>query len=411
MVEKTSVLRGFFDGVDETSLETLRQVARMRTYPPNTVLVQQGAIEHTFYVVVSGRVKALHRLESGDEQFLGFVDPPNGFGEMALIDDSPRMATCVTTTETTVLEMDEEIFDQVVENNPEVAYSMIRGILERARDNNLLAIDSLNKKNADLRLALEDLKQAQQRLLEKERLQRELELAVQVQNSLLPESLPDLPPYSFAAYLKPARMVGGDLYDVVDLDETHVGLVLADVADKGFHAALFMAVTRTLFLQEGKHSLSPAVVAQAVHQGLMDVSANDDMFVTAFYGVLHRPSGLMIYVRAAQERPLLYRPGESVRELPADGRFLGMFETLELAEDWIQLMPGDRLIVFSDGVPDAVNPAGERYGYERLHAALISGGHLDAEALCAHLVADLTRWTAGADPFDDVTLLVTARSA
>lgn len=410
MAERTSVLQGFFDGVDDSSLDKLRQVARVCTYPPQTVLTRQGAIEHTFYIVVSGRVMATHRLENGEEELLGFVDPPKGFGEMALIDNSPRMATCQTVTETTVLEVDEDIFDQVVENNPEVAYGMVRRILERARDNNQLAIDSLNRKNAVLQQALEDLWQAQARLLEKERLQRELELAAQVQTSLLPESLPEVPDYSFAAYLKPARLVGGDFYDVVVLDDTHVGVVLADVADKGFHAALFMAVTRTLFLQEGKHSFSPKVVAEAVHQGLLDVSASDDMFVTAFYGVLHSPSGLMIYVRAAQERPLLYRPGEGISELPADGRFLGMFETLELVEDWILLLPGDRLVIFSDGVPDAINPAGERYGYERLCAAITSGGQLDAKALCAHLVADHTQFASGAEPFDDVTFLVIAHN-
>ncbi|MCB0058729.1 MAG: SpoIIE family protein phosphatase, partial [Caldilineaceae bacterium] len=118
--------------------------------------------------------------------------------------------------------------------------------------------------------------------------------------------------------------VGGDFYDVAPLDDAHVGIVLADVADKGFHAALFMAVSRTLFLQEGKHSLSPSAVALAVHRGMMEVSATDDMFVTAFYGVLHRPSGRLTYVRAAQERPLLFRPGVGVQALPADGRFLAV---------------------------------------------------------------------------------------
>ncbi len=408
MAEKTLILQSFFDGVDADSLDKLRQLARLRTYPPNTILAQQGAIEHIFYIVVSGRVMVSQRLENGEVRLLGFVDPPNGFGEMGLIDDSPRMATCQTLIETTVLEVDEAIFDRVVERNPEVAYAMTRRILQKSRDNDQRAIESLNKKNAALEAALAELQQAQQRLLEKERLQRELELAAHVQRSLLPQSLPEFPQYTFAAYLKPARLVGGDFYDVVALDDAHAGLVLADVADKGFHAALFMAVTRTLFLQEGKHSLSPAAVAQAVHQGLLDVSASDDMFVTAFYGVLHRPSGWLTYVRAAQERPLLYRPGVGVQELPANGRFLGMFERLDLVEDRVQLQPGDRLIIFSDGVPDTINPAGERYGYDKLHDRLLDGGHLPAADLCAHIVTDVEAWAADADPFDDVTLLVVA---
>lgn len=408
MAEKTLILQSFFDGVDADSLAKLRQLAYLRTYPPNTILAHQGAIEHVFYIVVSGRVMVSQELENGEVRLLGFVDPPNGFGEMGLIDDSPRMATCRTLTETTVLEVDEAIFDRVVERNPELAYAMTRQILQKSRDNDQRAIESLNKKNAALETALAELKQAQQRLLEKERLQRELELAAHVQRSLLPSALPTFPQYAFAAYLKPARLVGGDFYDAVALDESHVGLVLADVADKGFHAALYMAVTRTLFLQEGKHSLSPAAVTLAVHRGLLDVSASDDMFVTAFYGVLHRPSGWLTYVRAAQERPLLYRPGVGVQELPADGRFLGMFDALDLIEDQVQLQPGDRLIVFSDGVPDTINPDGERYGYDKLWERLSSSGHLPAAALCAHIVADIDAWALDADPFDDVTLLVVA---
>ncbi|MBK8984654.1 MAG: SpoIIE family protein phosphatase [Chloroflexi bacterium] len=405
---QTLVLKSAFGDVDQTSLEALRAVARKVTYPPNTVLTRQGEIEHTLYLVVDGRVAVTQVIENGAERLLGFVGPNKTFGEMSLIDDTPRMATCTTLVETTVLEVDEAVFDQVVMHSPAVAYAMLRKILESSRTIDRAAIEELNEKNASLQRAFQDLQAAQARLLENERIQREMELAAQVQRSLLPDSLPDFADYQFAAYIEPARQVGGDFYDVAVLDDEYVALVLADVADKGFHAALFMAVSRTLFLQEGKHSLSPAQVALAVHRGIMDVSATDDIFVTAFYGVLHRPSGRLTYVRAAQERPLLYRPGEGLRALPADGRFLGMFDELTLVEDTIYLQPGDRLIIFSDGVPDAVNPAGQRYDYERLWAAIENGGGLTAVALVQHIVADLDHFSLDAAPFDDVTLLVVA---
>lgn len=405
---QTMVLKSAFGDVDRVSLEALRAVARKVKYPPNTVLTRQGEIEHTLYLVVDGRVAVTQVLEDGSERLLGFVGPNKTFGEMSLIDDTPRMATCTTLVETTVLEVDETVFDQVVMQSPAVAYTMLRKILESSRTIDRAAIQELNEKNASLQKAYQDLQAAQAQLVENERMQREMELAAQVQRSLLPETLPDFPDYHFAAYIEPARQVGGDFYDVVALDDEHVGLVLADVADKGFHAALFMAVSRTLFLQEGKHSLSPAQVVEAVHRGMMEVSATDDIFVTAFYGVLHRPSGRLTYVRAAQERPLLFRPGEGVRELPADGRFLGMFDELTLVEDTVYLQANDRLIIFSDGVPDAVNPAGQRYGYKRLWAALESGAGLTAVALVQHIVTDLDQWSLDASPFDDVTLLVVA---
>jgi sigma-B regulation protein RsbU (phosphoserine phosphatase) len=233
-----------------------------------------------------------------------------------------------------------------------------------------------------------------------------MELAATVQRSLLPARLPQYSDYGFAAYLQPARQVGGDFYDVIELDGEHVGLLMADVADKGVHASLFMAVTRTLFLQEGKRSLSPAQVALAVHQGILDVASSADVFVTAFYGVLHRPSGRLTYVRAAQERPLLFRPGRPVEILKGDGRFLGMLPQLELEEFTIYLQPDDRLVLFSDGVTDAVNLNDERYGHERLAAVLVEGGRLEAAALVRHIAGDVAQWSQAAPAFDDLTLVV-----
>ena len=404
--QNTLILKSVFSGVDKESLDAIRAVARRKTYPPKSILTNQGEIEHTLYILLEGRVAVSQKLENGEERLLGLIGPGKSFGEMSLIDDSPRMATCTVLTEATVLEVDEDVFDKMVMSNPAVAYSMLRKILESSRGIDKAAINELNEKNTSLQQAYDDLKSAQGKLIEQKRLEKELELAATVQRSLLPLDLPDFPDYKFAAYLEPARLVGGDFYNVDVLDDEHVGLVLADVADKGFHAALFMAVTRTLFLQEGRHSLSPMKVALAVHQGMLDVSVTDDIFVTAFYGVLHRPSGKLTYVRAAQERPLLYRPGEGVQTLPGDGRFLGMFEDLNLVEATVTLQPGDRLLVFSDGVSDMVDVNEDRYGYERLHEVFLANGRLPAEEIVAAIEVDLDIFSQDADPFDDVTILV-----
>jgi phosphoserine phosphatase RsbU/P len=242
--------------------------------------------------------------------------------------------------------------------------------------------------------------------VEQERLERELELAAQVQRNLLQQDLPQFPDYGFASYLEPARQVGGDFYDVLVIDEDHVGVLIADVADKGFHAALFMAVTRTLFLREGQHSLSPAAVALAVHKGMFEIANNDEVFLTAFYGVLHRPTGKLTYIRAAHERPLLLRPGREVMALPGGDRFLGMMPDLTLHEETVDLQPGDRLIMFSDGVPDAVNEAEEGYSNQQLAAAVAACEQKSAAEIVDYLVKDVARWQGNAAPFDDLTLLV-----
>ncbi len=180
---------------------------------------------------------------------------------------------------------------------------------------------------------------------------------------------------------------------------------MADVADKGFHAALFMATTRALFAQEGRHTLSPSAVAQAVHDAMLNIASSNDIFVTAFYGVLHRPSGALTYVRAGHDRPLLYRPGQAIQPLAGDGRFLGMWPELTLQEFCVQLQPGDRLLLYSDGVPDTVNLDGEQYGSARLGEALVAAGSLSAVAMVDSIVADIVGWCQGAVAYDDVTLL------
>ena len=402
----TTVIRRAFGELERETLDTLRSVAVRRTYPPRTVLCRQGEIEHTFYVVVEGNVAITQQLDDGEERLLNVIGPNGYFGEMGLIDDSPRMANCITVAPTTVLEVTEEMFDTFLEQSPSLAYAVLQRILTTARKLDQLALRDLQQKNEELARAYADLQAAQARIVEQERLEHEMELAATVQRSLLPARLPQYSDYGFAAYLQPARQVGGDFYDVIELDGEHVGLLMADVADKGVHASLFMAVTRTLFLQEGKRSLSPAHVALAVHQGILDVASSADVFVTAFYGVLHRPSGRLTYVRAAQERPLLFRPGRPVETLKGDGRFLGMLPQLELEEFTIYLQPNDRLALFSDGVTDAVNLNDERYGHERLAAVLVEGGRLEAAALVRHIAGDVAQWSQAAPAFDDLTLVV-----
>ncbi|MCB8981777.1 MAG: SpoIIE family protein phosphatase [Ardenticatenaceae bacterium] len=402
----TAVIRQALAGLDEDTLQLLRQVAKRVEYPPNTTLCHQGEVEHVFYVVVKGNVAVVRVLDSGEERILNMVGKNGYFGEMGLIDDSPRAANCVTLTPTTVLEVTEEAFDSFVKNSPPLANLLLQRILSNARNLDRMYIEDLQKKNEALEQAYVSLKAAQAKLVEQERLERELELAAQVQRNLLRQELPQFPDYNFASYLQPARQVGGDFYDVLEIDDEHVGVLIADVADKGFHAALFMAVTRTLFLREGRHSLSPVAVALAVHEGMLEIANNDEVFLTAFYGVLHRPTGRLAYIRAAHERPFLLRTGQEVVALAGGGRFLGMMPDLSLVEETVDLLPGDRLVMFSDGVPDAVNEADQGYSNQRLAAAITACGQKSAAEIVDYLVRDVAQWQGKAAPFDDLTLLV-----
>ncbi len=404
--------RAFGHKLPEAWLATLRTSAETKQYPAGTILCRQGEQGDTFFVLVSGRAVAAQKREDGEDRVLNVIKEGQFFGEMALLDNTARMATVAAVTDVVVVELDETTFDRLVARVPAVATGIMRRVVQLLRETDRQAIADLKVKNAELLTAYEELKVAQAAIIEKERMEHELALAAEMQRSLLPLELPERVSaerrYQFASYLKTAREVGGDFYDVVDLDPNRAGVLLADVADKGTQAALFMAVARTLFHSEARVHDSPAAVAEAVHHTMMSVASTHETFVTAFYGVVELDSGRLTYVRAAQERPVLLRPGQPPVTLPGDGRFLGMLPDLTLESFSAELLPGDRLLIFSDGLPDAVNPAGERYGYDRLMALLANCGLHSAEALVAAVVEDVEQFSAEAAPYDDLTLLAMA---
>jgi len=400
------VFQRAFIGLEDGVLEELRQLAERKSYPAGYILCHQGEREHIFYILVSGRVVVTQTLEDGEERMLGVRGPNEYFGEFGLLDNRPRMANVTTLVPSVVIEVTEETFDHIIEESPAIAYAMMRRILQTLRVIDNSAIEDLQAKNEALRSAYEELQSAQEALIEKQRLERELEIAADVQRTLLPAHLPEHLDFRHAAFLEPARRVGGDFYDVIELDDEHLGILIADVADKSVQAALFMAVSRTLFLVESKRSLSPSEVALAVHRGMFAVAPVADTFVTAFYGVLHRPSGQLNYVIAGHERPLLVRPGKGIAALEGQGRFLGMMPDLNLDEYCTAIQPGDKLVLFSDGVSDAENPEGENYGVGRLRTLLRNYYAGDANSLVEAIRSDIARWRQNAPQFDDLTLLV-----
>jgi serine phosphatase RsbU (regulator of sigma subunit) len=370
------------------------------------VLCHEGEVEDTFYVVTSGRVVISRAIEGDDEEFvLGFLGTGGYFGEMALITQQPRAATVKTIAETQVLEITKDLFDQVFHASPAMARSILETLIRVIRETDQRAIHDLEERNTELAQAYEDLRAAQAELVAKERMERELEIGGEVQRSLLPTQLPQLPTFEFASRFEPARHVGGDFFDVRLLDDGRVALLLADVSDKGVHAALFMAVTRTLFLTEARRLVNPVDVVQAVHAGLLEVSTSE-MFVTALYGVLDPNTGEFHYVRAGHDEPLWVRKDGTTEFLGGRGRFLGMWPGLPLEERQITLGSGDCLIIYSDGVTDMTNPDGEPFGRGRVEAFVRSIRAYEAERIARSLFNVVQQHRGHAPAFDDFTLLV-----
>lgn len=256
-----------------------------------------------------------------------------------------------------------------------------------------------------LRDKIEQLEAAQIEIAKKERLERELELAQQVQQSMLPQIFPLLPGVEFFARSLPARQVGGDFYDVFVLDANRVGIVIADVSDKGMPAALFMALTRSLVRAEARREPSPLVVLRRVHRLLLDIS-QPTMFVTIFYGVLDMTARTLTYVRAGHDYPFLLRGGNATR-LEADGTVLGMLdaELVQLTEESVSIQAGDRLILYTDGLIDALTIKEEAFGRERLTQLLKSYASSPLQAMSDAVFRALSTHQGAAEQFDDMTLL------
>lgn len=260
-------------------------------------------------------------------------------------------------------------------------------------------IESLQEK-------ITQLEAAQIGLAQKERMERELELAREVQQSVLPHTFPRIPGYRFAARNHPARQVGGDFYDVIELAGSRFGIVVADVSDKGMPAAFYMALTRSLVLAEARRADSPVTVLRNVN-GLLRELGRARMFVTIFYGIIDPHNHTLTYTRAGHDRPLLLRE-DQVIELRGEGVFLGYLDTqdLFLTEETLQLQPGDRLALYTDGLIDTVSPQGQRFDLSRLHQLVAACHNLAADQLCDAVFEALAAHQAGAEQYDDMTLLV-----
>jgi len=258
----------------------------------------------------------------------------------------------------------------------------------------------------ELSLKIQQLETAHAELVEKERLEHELELARQVQQSVLPKVFPSLPGYSFAARNSPARQVGGDFYDVVILDDDHFGVIIADVSDKGMPAALYMALTRSLLLAESRRSLSPKDVLTQVNQLLLELGGANQ-FVSVFYGVVDMPVRKLAYSRAGHDRPLLLRQKKTI-SLSGSGAVLGVLEEqdLRLSQESIDLQPGDRLVLYTDGLIDVLSSQGEFYSLGRLQNLLKDLDSASPEEICSVAFAEMDRHRQEAEQFDDTTILV-----
>jgi len=241
--------------------------------------------------------------------------------------------------------------------------------------------------------------------VEKGRLDHELQMAREIQQGLMPETMPSTSGYEISSRWAAAREVAGDFYDAFLLEDQKLGVVIADVSDKGAPAAMFMAVARTM-IRSHAHAGESAVETLAMTNDLILEDAAAGMFVTVYHSVFE-PNGRSVHVNAGHNPPVLFRfATRNIEFLEQGGRAIGWFPDNPLHAQQVQLEPGDLLVYYTDGLTEAENQAGDFFGEDRLCDAILQAYDQPIETLCDYILDQVDDFAAGMPPFDDLTLVV-----
>jgi serine phosphatase RsbU (regulator of sigma subunit) len=297
-----------------------------------------------------------------------------------------------------------------MDGNERLVLAIIRDITERKRME-----EEVRRLNKDLEKRVaertEQLKSAmakqQQEAQERQRIEQELRVARLIQQTLLPKSLPGLPGYDMAAYYQPAREVGGDFYDFLEIEDGCLGLVVGDVSGKGVPAAIVMAITRTML--HAAYRLGSPAPGEILHQvnNILHPDIPPNMFVTCLAAILDSRTGRLQYANAGHDLPYV-RHASGVSELRATGMPLGLMPDMSYEEKEITLEPGESILLYSDGLVEAHDSQREMFGLPRMQEFV--GAHPGGASLIDFLLAELEQFT-GEDweQEDDIVLLTLQR--
>ena len=352
-------------------------------YPAGRTLFNAGDPGDAMYILLEGEVNIYLDDHLIDELKAGTV-----FGEMALVDAQPRSAGAVTHTDCKLIRIDEKRFAELASLHPQFGLDVMRVMSIRTR-----------------RLIREEI--SRQRMIE------ELNIGREIQLGLLPDTVPTIPGWEFAAVYETATQVGGDIYDFI-LDEaspSHIELMVADVTGKGVPAALFMASMRSTLRTLARQEDSPSTILRLANRAIME-DIRSPLFLSAIFGRLNTLTGEIKLANAGHDWPLLCRAKlNQIEVLDIPGFVLGMFKDIDLQEFSVQLEPGDSLVIFTDGVTEARNEVGQFFDDERLIEVIQNNRCQSAEQIAQKIVEEVTAFAAGQPRSDDLTLLVIKRTA
>jgi len=399
-----------FKTLPDSELEHLAATLTVRKYPPGSVVLREGESGDRFYIIIEGKVEAIKAMGSSEERVLGIRGPRQFIGELGLINrDRLRSASVRAIDQVKLWEMTHAEFDALLARQPAMAYEVVRVLAERLVASETATIHDLREKNQRLAEMYTELQAAQAQIIEKEKLEHELQVAYQIQISILPRSLPQVDGYDFGAAMVPARVVGGDFYDIFELYGDRVGIMIGDVADKGMPSAIYMARAHALLYAELNRDSSPVAVLKRVNRYLCQISATP-LFVTVLLGILDTCSGEFHYGRGGHELPILANEIGQIKRFSFDqGQLLGMLDDPVIDEQRIIIPAGGTVLLYTDGAVDGRNPQGISFGLNGVMETLQSIYSQSAAEICASFLNTISTYQQGSPQDDDITLVVIKR--
>lgn len=402
-----------FENSPSSLVEDIGNIATAVSVKADEKIMEKGDKGTAMYIILDGQVR-IH----DEDLTLKHLGKGDVFGEMAALDSEVRSASVTAEVDTILFELEQSSVYDILSRQPEAAKTIIHLLCQREKS----IVHDVTEQSFKVRA-----------------LERELEIGRDIQARFLIDKLPEVPGWEFAARLEPAREVAGDFYDAFHIRTINrVGLVVGDVCGKGVGASLFMTLFRSLIRATSlssdfmgwtasgagvsgvlnDHASSTATDRQTLEDSVTLTNnyvawthGNASMFSSVFVSLLDPESGSLVYINAGHEEPVILSAGNTVRRLAPTGPVVGIFPNAEYEIRAARLAPDEALLVFTDGVTEATDVHGARYNEERLLEFLKSAPKRPPKTLIDGIIADVNTFSAGAQQFDDITLLAVRRTA
>ncbi len=402
-----------FENAPKSLLTEIGGIATPVSVKADERIMEKGDKGTAMYIIIDGQVR-IH----DEDLTLKHLGKGDVFGEMAALDSEVRSASVTAEVDTILFQLEQNSVYDILSRRPDAAKAIIHLLCQREKS----IVHDVTERSFKVRA-----------------LERELEIGRDIQARFLPDSLPEVPGWEIAARLEPAREVAGDFYDAFHIRTINrIGLLVGDVCGKGVGASLFMTLFRSLIratslsgdfrgwttsgagLSGAQNGSDPNAIAD--RQTLEDsvtltnnyvawTHGNSSMFASVFFALLDPKTGSLVYINAGHEEPVIFGANGITQRLAPTGPVVGIFPNAEFKLGTVRLEPNDVLVVFTDGVTEAADVAGARYTEERLLDFFVSTPDRLPTTLISKIMTDIEAFSAGAQQFDDITLLAVRRTA